>query len=565
MATVVVDRHEWLATRLQLRAPSLRLDHYQLHPANTGFKQFADIAVKGLQESVHIAPSTQYVLGGPDGFLLYALGLQASMDYRLSEGTSLVGGVNARLLDNYDKFRYTAPSNLPRVRTYQREYNTTSRLTLPFLQVNHMRSLGNGHFASVYGGMLEPMFGGVGTEWYYRPWLSRLGWGLDVNYVRQRSFKQDLSFRSYSVATGHLTAYWDTGIQGIHATASVGRYLAGDIGGTLDIKKVFDNGIALGAWATKTNVSKEQFGEGSFDKGIYINIPFDVMLPRSRPGSATIAWNPLTRDGGAKLVRRFSLNDVTKLRAPLNWGLSMPGPSASGIQGSLSVIDQDPAVHPLSDISQTTRTLGAQMASIPAHGWLLAGGAVLASALLDKPADRWATRHQGGTWNTAGNLTSAVPFLLAGGAGALYLGLAGAEHVTTAETAIRAAGYTLASGLALKYAVGRARPNTNLGAAQFNGFNGKALNSSFASIHTSVAFALATPFAQQYKQPWLYGLAATTALGRVQKRDHWVSDTVGGALLGYAIGSMLSQQQTTSGSPVSIQVTPNAVLANWKY
>ena len=565
MATVAVDRVEWLAAQGQLRAPSLQLGSYQLHPGNSGFKQLADATVDTLKGSVRMAPSTQYVLGGPDGFLLYALGLQANVDYRLSDSTWVVGGLNARLLDNYDKFRFTAPSDLPRVRTHQREYNTTSRITLPYLQVNHVQDLGGGHFGSVYGGMLEPMFGGLGAEWYHRPWQGRVGWGLDINHVRQRGFAQDLSFRPYSVTTGHVTAYWDTGIQGLHATVSAGRYLAGDTGATLDVKKVFSNGVALGAWATKTNVSKEQFGEGSFDKGIYLNIPFDVMLPLSRPGSATVVWNPLTRDGGAKLARRLQLNEVTKLREPLNWQFNMPGPQRTGPESSLSVIDNPTPMHPLHSIGDTARKLGMQTSTIPSQAWLLAGGAVLTSSLLDRKADSWAVQHQGGKWNTMGTLASAVPFALAGGAAALYVGMGSSEEATTAETAIRAAGYTLASGLALKYAVGRARPIAGAGPTHFSGFNGDALNSSFASIHTSVAFALVTPFAQQYNQPWLYGLAATTAFGRVQKRDHWVSDTVGGALLGHAIGSMLSAQQNASGQPFSLQVTPNAVVANWKY
>jgi hypothetical protein len=32
----------------------------------------------------------------------------------------------------------------------------------------------------------------------------------------------------------------------------------------------------------------KQFGEGSFDKGIYLSIPFDLMLPRSTTSRADI-------------------------------------------------------------------------------------------------------------------------------------------------------------------------------------------------------------------------------------------------------------------------------------
>jgi hypothetical protein len=63
-------------------------------------------------------------------------------------------------------------------------------------------------------------------------------------------------------------------------------------------------------------VSAAQFGEGSFDKGIYVTIPFDAMLPRSGSSQAAIVYAPLIRDGGAKLQRRVTLFDMTRARDP---------------------------------------------------------------------------------------------------------------------------------------------------------------------------------------------------------------------------------------------------------
>jgi len=70
----------------------------------------------------------------------------------------------------------------------------------------------------------------------------------------------------------------------------------------------------MGAYATKTNVSAQQFGEGSFDKGIYVSIPFDLMLPRSTLTRASFVWDPLIRDGGAMLSKRYSLYSLTSGR-----------------------------------------------------------------------------------------------------------------------------------------------------------------------------------------------------------------------------------------------------------
>ena len=70
----------------------------------------------------------------------------------------------------------------------------------------------------------------------------------------------------------------------------------------------------IGAWATKTNITAEQFGEGSFDKGIYVRIPFDVMTTSRGGGVANLVYNPLTRDGGARLNRNATLYNATNPR-----------------------------------------------------------------------------------------------------------------------------------------------------------------------------------------------------------------------------------------------------------
>ena len=53
---------------------------------------------------------------------------------------------------------------------------------------------------------------------------------------------------------------------------SAGEYLAGDVGYTIEFSRSFVSGVQFGAFATFTDVTFEQFGEGSFDKGIFFNI-----------------------------------------------------------------------------------------------------------------------------------------------------------------------------------------------------------------------------------------------------------------------------------------------------
>ena len=253
-------------------------------------------------------------LGGPDRFILYQFTLDASAEYHFTPQSWWSGSLSVALLDNYDKFIYDGPSLLPRVRTDIRQYLTTSDVMMPSFQFTHVNALSDNVFSLVYAGMLETMYGGIGGEILYRPFDEPLAFGIDVNWVKQRAYAQNFEFRHYETVTGHISAYWDTGFSGILVTTSVGRYLAKDWGMTVDISRNFANGVSMGGYITRTNISSQEFGEGSFDKGIYITIPFDLLLTRSTLNQATLSWSPLTRDGGARLSRSYSLYPMTNDR-----------------------------------------------------------------------------------------------------------------------------------------------------------------------------------------------------------------------------------------------------------
>lgn len=254
-------------------------------------------------------------LGGPDGFVLYQIAANYSASYFFTPSLWITGTASQNLVNNYDKFRYDAPSRLQRVRTDLRRYMTTSDTTIPNLQITASAKLGRDTYGVVYGGYLEWMYAGVGGELLYRPIGQAWAVGANLNWVKQRDFNQHFGLRDYSVATGHATLYYSLDRdERVIASLSAGRYLAGDYGATVNIARSFPNGMTMGAYVTKTNVSSRDFGEGSFDKGIYLSIPFDNVLPRSTTARATINWNPLIRDGGAMLARKYSLYAVTSER-----------------------------------------------------------------------------------------------------------------------------------------------------------------------------------------------------------------------------------------------------------
>lgn len=253
-------------------------------------------------------------VGGPDSFILYQFSANLDAEYRFSSGTWLTGRFTGNLVDNFDRFRFDAPSGLPRVRTDLRRYWTESDLTLPRFQLTHARRLGGELFSMAYAGYLESMFAGVGAELLHRPMNSDWALGVDLNWVKQRGFAQHFELGHYHTVTGHITGYY-RGFDSVLAKLSVGRYLARDFGATVDLSREFQNGVRFGAWATLTDASDQEYGEGSFDKGIYVSIPFDELMTRSTMRRAELAFAPLTRDGGARLERAYTLYDFTEGRS----------------------------------------------------------------------------------------------------------------------------------------------------------------------------------------------------------------------------------------------------------
>ena len=159
-------------------------------------------------------------------------------------------------------------------------------------------------------GLLEEMFGGASAELLWRPDDSPLAFGIEVNHVRQRGFESDFSFRDYEVTTGHGSVYWDMG-EGYQARLDAGRYLAGDWGATLALSREFRNGWSVGAFATFTDVPFDEFGEGSFDKGITISMPIGWLSGQSTRNTVDRTIRPVTRDGGARLHVEGRLYDLT--------------------------------------------------------------------------------------------------------------------------------------------------------------------------------------------------------------------------------------------------------------
>jgi len=258
--------------------------------------------------------------GNPEDFYLYQGGLFMTGGYAFNSNISMQTSIKATLLENFDKFNFKVDSQntpLPRVRTYAREYVTRNKVTMESAYLSWFDRVAENTYAQAYVGYLEGMFGGIGAEIMYRPVDSNLAFGVDLNYVQQRSFENDWDFMDYKVLTGHASIYWSPSfLPDTQVILSAGQFLAKDKGINVDFAKRFDSGIIVGAYAAFTNVTAEEYGEGSFTKGFYISIPFDLFVLEPARGRGKFPWVPIARDGGQKLIRPSELKNMTEIRSP---------------------------------------------------------------------------------------------------------------------------------------------------------------------------------------------------------------------------------------------------------
>ena len=247
-----------------------------------------------------LTPYIDTELFDPDGPLRADVGVRAQGRLAFGNGVFVSGSIRKKVLGSLDNSVRASTSVLPKVRSENALYNREGDPALEYLALERFGRPGRDLYSRVSFGYLEKMYGGLSAELLWKPVDSRLGIGGELNYVKQRDFDQQFGFQDYETATGHVSAYYDLG-NGFHTQLDVGRYLAGDWGATLSVDREFENGIRIGGFATLTDVSFDDFGEGSFDKGITIEIPITWITGEPARNSFRTTIRPVLRDGGARL------------------------------------------------------------------------------------------------------------------------------------------------------------------------------------------------------------------------------------------------------------------------
>ena len=261
---------------------------------------------------LNVDPSLQSHIGGPDRFLVGGLHLLGDLQALFTDNLSLSALARYGLTDSFSVLQQGSDSVLPPVRTDVIRYLKASNyFSIARFQFDYLKALSPNLYSRMSAGIFEEMFGGFGGEILYRPFHANWAFGIEAYHAKQRYYNQKFKFLDYSVNTGHATFYYVEPRTQILAKAIAGKYLAGDSGFTIDLSRRFKSGLRMGAFFSLTDISKEEFGEGSFDKGFYVFFPLEMFFKNYSTNLSSFGLRPVTRDGAAKLIVGSDLYGIT--------------------------------------------------------------------------------------------------------------------------------------------------------------------------------------------------------------------------------------------------------------
>ena len=254
-------------------------------------------------------------LAAREGFLKGAVLLENNSEYVIKDNLLFTSNMKYSIWNNFDDLVVPPIDTYPaQVRSDVKDYlnNFNDRIIIGRAQFDGFKTISPNNHLMFSAGIFEEMFSGYGMEYLHFKNESNHAYGFELFKVYKRDYELQFGLLDYEQVTGHFNYYYrNYGLIPFDLKASYGIYLAGDKGGTIELSRTYFNGVRFGVFASFTDVTTEQFGEGSFDKGIFFNIPIFANM-------INYTWRPLTKDPGAKLIRKNNLHDLLVKFRPIN-------------------------------------------------------------------------------------------------------------------------------------------------------------------------------------------------------------------------------------------------------
>ena len=257
----------------------------------------------------------QPFLASREEFFKGALLIENNSEIVIKENLFFNMNLKYSIVNNFDDLRFPPVDTFPaQVRSDIKQYlkNMDDGVLIGRAQLDYHYSYNEYNHFMLTGGILEDMFSGYGAEYLYFKPNTNYSIGFEAFHVQKRDYDWGLGHLDYENTTYSANLYYrNYGSIPFDMKLSFGEYLAGDKGSTIEFSRRFKSGVSFGVFATFTDVSTEDFGEGSFDKGIFFNIPIYGNF-------INYTWRPLTKDPGSKIIRKNTLHELLVKFQPID-------------------------------------------------------------------------------------------------------------------------------------------------------------------------------------------------------------------------------------------------------
>ncbi len=300
VSEIIINREDFAKSELKFNGPEKLWETVEIKNSGNSVFYADETSIERLSWSLY--PYLDTSLFDPSDPIRFTVGAELLGKYKFLPSTSISGSLRQPIAGTLDDIKRGPKVGLPNVRSdfmyYHRDIS--ANLFINYLTLNQYWKPYSNLYALVNIGFLELMHAGIRAEVIWKNNKKPYGFGMDIAQVQKRDTDGRFKLKNEHFNTYLASIYYDLPNDWI-IKVDGGKYLAGDFGSTISIKRTFNNGWEFGAYATLTDVPFNTWGEGSFDKGITIKTPVSWFTGKKSRSYANTIIKPLTGDGGAKL------------------------------------------------------------------------------------------------------------------------------------------------------------------------------------------------------------------------------------------------------------------------
>lgn len=267
-----------------------------------------------------VSPKVRTFLNNRAGFFKHKAVVRNTLSIRPWRGGLVAAAVEVPFYNQYDELVYNALER-EAARTDIKLFEQRVSTHINTLAFDQIFELPKGLHARVSAGLFEAPYAGFGAELFRYFNEGRWGIGLEAEAVRKRDPENDFAlhptdenWRTPAYVNLYAQLWPDQGIEG---SLKIGRFLAGDTGASLEIRRTFKY-FTIGAWYTRTDTSVFNAPQNidAEAKGVFISIPMAFFKERESKGRVSYAITSFTRDQGQMVIQPRSLYPRSPLETP---------------------------------------------------------------------------------------------------------------------------------------------------------------------------------------------------------------------------------------------------------